>query len=205
MEIIYDRTVKRFRYPEGTFASAAVVEYQSKRFLNERQDYLVSLAPRLAANPTDVKLQKEVAETLRDIHVTAATIAAGGPQYMYANDYLIVARGLKNQYGLTDNNPKEYGLKFLYQDISTGYTGESRLVERLRMYSQSSKTAYYSVEVNKRIIDGSTQARRVLGFAEHCRECKDYSTYGWIGINDIIIPTQKCSCYTNCKCTLEYR
>ncbi len=205
MEIKYDSSVKRFRYPEGSFASASAVKYQSEKFLAERQAYLVSLTPQLAADPNNITLQTEVANVIREIHITAGSLGAGGPQNLYANDYLILARGLKNQYGLTDNSPKEYGLRFLYQDISSGYTGEARLRQRLEMYAQSSKTAYYSVEVNKKTLEGQTQARRILGFGEHCKECKDYSTYGWIGINDIILPTQKCSCFTNCKCTLEYR
>lgn len=205
MKIKYDGTVRRFRYPDGTFASAAAVQYQSEKFLKTRQQDLVNISARLAQNPSNVTLQKEIAAILRDIHITAGSLAAGGHQNLYANDYLILGRGLKRQYGLTDNNPKEYGLSYLFRDIEIGYTGESRLVERLRMYANSSKTAYNEIEQSKKRDNGYTQALRKLGSGESCKECQNYSRFGWVNIDDLILPTQGCSCLTNCNCTVLYR
>lgn len=205
VKIKYDQNVRRFRYPDGSFASAAAVQYQTEKFLKSSQQTLVGLSERLAKNPGNVTLQKEVASVLKDIHIAAGSLAAGGHQNLYANDYLILARGLKRQYGLSDNDPKEYGLRYLFRDIEIGYTSEARLVERLKMYANSSKTAYNEIEKSKKIDLGYTEAKRNLGFGEHCKECQQLSRYGWIGINDLVIPTQGCSCLTNCKCTVTYR
>src|SRR4028119_2411400 len=112
MKIKYDYSVRRFRYPDGSFASAAAVQYQTEKFLKAKQTELISLSSKLAQNPSNVTLQKEVATILKDIHISAGSLAAGGHQNLYANNYLTLARGLKRQYGITDNNPQEYGLRF---------------------------------------------------------------------------------------------
>lgn len=205
VKLVYDARVKRFRYPEGSFASAAAVQYQTEKFLKTKQSELVMLANRLANDPLNVTLQKEVASTLKDIHITAGALAAGGSNNLYANDYLVLARGLKRQYGLTDNDPQEYGLKYLYQDIATGYTSESQLTNRLKMYANSSKTAYNEIERVKKKDAGFTEGLRQLAFGEHCKECQLYSSFGWVGIDKLILPTMGCSCLTNCKCTIIYR
>lgn len=204
-DIVYDRRVKRFRYTEGTFVSQPVVKYKLEKFLAQKQRELVDYSQQLFRDTGNVTLQRHIAQTLKEIHIAGGALGAGGPDKLYANDYLAIARNLKNQYGLTDNNPKEYGLKFLYRDIETGYTGEKRLTERLIMYSKSYKHSLYTIEREKKFQDGNIFARRVLGFGENCKDCINYSGFGWLGINDIILPTQKCTCYTNCNCTLQYK
>lgn len=204
-EITYDRAVGRFRYPEGSFASREAVVYQASRYLDEQQRLLVSYAEQMWNRPNDLALQRQVAQTLKEIHITSGVIAAGGPQNMFANDYLILARGLKNQYGISDNFPQEYGLKFLFAELQRGEVSLKRLVERLVMYGKSAKTAYFGIEVAKQQAEGKTEALRILGFGEHCEECKRYAGFGWVGIQQLILPTQQCSCLTNCLCTVRYR
>lgn len=203
-ELVYDARVKRFRYPEGTFATDAAVKFQTEKFVRARQKELVELAGPLRERPRDQTLQNKAAGLLRDIHIAQASLAAGGPQFLYANDYLIVGRALRSQYGLSDNAPAPYGLRYLFNDIATGKGSEKRLAQRLTMFGESGKVSFFGVQVNKRLIEGFTHARRHLSPAENCRECIEYSGYGWVGLQDLIWPTQKCSCKSNCKCTVEY-
>lgn len=204
-DIVYDRRVKRFRYTEGKFVPDSVVKYKMEKFLASKQKELVEYSRQLYLDTGNLTLQRQVAQTLKDIHIVGGALGAGGPQKLYANDYLAIARNLKNQYGLTDNHPQPYGLKFLYQDIQSGYTGANRLTERLIMYSKSYKTSLFTVEREKASQKGELFARRILGFGENCKDCADYSGWGWVGIDDVILPTQKCRCYTNCNCTLQYK
>lgn len=200
----YDPRVKRFRYPEGTFATDAAVQFQTNKFIKARQSELKEMASALRERPRDPTLQTKAAGLLRDIHIAQASLAAGGPQFLYANDYLIVGRALRSQYGLSENAPTPYGLRFLFNEAATGNISEAQLAQRLAMYGESGKVSYYGVQVNKRMNQGFTHARRHLSPAENCRECIDYAGYGWVGIQDLIWPTQKCSCKSNCKCTVEY-
>lgn len=203
-ELTYDPSVKRFRYPEGTFATSAAVKYQTEKFIRVKTDELIGLASSLKANPRDTSLQAKAADILRDIHVAQASLAAGGPQFLYANDYLIVGRNLRSQYGLSENAPQPFGLKYLFDDIAKLNPSDAKLAQRLGMYADSGKVSYFSVQKNKKKIDGYTHARRHLSPVENCKECVDYAGYGWVGIDELILPTQKCSCKSNCKCTVEY-
>jgi hypothetical protein len=203
-DLVYDPRVKRFRYPEGKFATGAAVKFQTEKFIRARQSELIGLAGQIRERPGDVALQTKAADLLRDIHVAQASLAAGGPQFLYANDYLIIGRALRSQYGLSDNSPSPYGLRYLFNDVASGKVSEAQLANRLSMFGESGKVSFYGVQVNKRAIEGFTHARRHLSPAENCRECIDYAGYGWVGIRDLIWPTQKCSCKSNCKCTVEF-
>jgi hypothetical protein len=203
-DLVYDARVKRFRYPEGTFATDAAVKYQTNKFINSKKSELIGLAAQIRSNPRDQALQSKAASLLRDIHIAQASLAAGGPQNMFANDYLIVARILRSQYGMSDNVPSPYGLKYLFNDIASGKNSDAQLAQRLTMYGESGKVSYFAVELGKKTQQGYLFARRHLSPAENCKECIDYEGWGWVGINDLILPTQKCSCKSNCKCTVEY-
>lgn len=204
-QLTYDRATKRFKYPEGTFASQEAVLYQAGKYLKEQQNKLVQLGEQLRVRPNDLNIQKAIGNTLREIHVVGAVIAAKGRQNLFANDYLVIARNLRNQYGLADNVPDEYGLAFLFREIGSGTVTPARLAQRFEMYGKSVKTTIFGVQKQKKQEEGKTEARRILGTGEHCEECKQYASYGWIGIDSIILPTQQCSCLTNCLCKLEFR
>lgn len=204
-QLTYDRATKRFKYPEGTFASQQAVIYQAGKYLREQQAKLVQLASQLNLQPSNLALQQEIGRTLREIHVVGAVIAAGGRDKLFANDYLIIARNLKNQYGLADNTPDEYGLAFIFREIALGNVTPARLTQRFEMYAKSVKTTIFGIQRQKKQDQGLSEARRILGDGEHCDECRQYASYGWVGIDKIILPTQACSCLTNCLCKLEYR
>lgn len=205
--IKYDPSARQFRYLDsGEFASREAVAYQTSKYIRQQQAALVGLADAIYANPTDLALQKKAGEILKGIHIANGAIAAKGANKMYANDYLAIGNELANQYGLRDNFPSKYGLNFLMEDVATGRTSRARLGERLEMYSLSGKSSYFAVEVNKRKIDGLTEAKRLLGYTDkHCKECVRYAGLGWQAIEDTILPTKGCSCYTRCKCSLDYR
>lgn len=205
--IKYDTGAKQFRYADsGQFASREAVIYQTSKYIRQQQKELVGLTDAIYADPTNTGLQRRAGELLRNIHVANASIAAKGSDKMYANDYLVVATELKRQYGLIDNYPQEYGVNFLFNDVATGKTSRNRLADRLEMYALSGKASYFAVEVNKATIAGATEAKRVLGYTDrHCKECVRYSQLGWQALEDVILPTKGCSCYTRCKCSLQFR
>lgn len=205
--IKYDPQVRRFRYLDsGEFASREAVAYQTSKYIRQQQKELIGLADAIYANPTDLRLQKQAGEILKNIHIANGTVAAKGADKMYANDYLAIGNELASQYGLKRNFPEPYGLRFLMEDVATGKTSRGRLEERLEMYSLSGKTSYFAVEVNKKKIEGLNEAKRLLGTTDrHCRDCVAYAGLGWQAIEDTILPTQACRCYTRCRCILDYR
>lgn len=204
-DITFDRKTKRFKYPDGKFATQEAVIYQASKYLKEQQARLIRLGSELNSRPSDLNIQREIGDTLREIHIVGAVIAAKGRDKLYANDYLIIARNLRSQYGLSDNMPDEYGLSFIFKEITSGAVKPARLIQRFEMYAKSVKTTIFGIERQKKTDQGLTEARRILGNGEHCAECRTYSNYGWVGIDKVILPTQQCSCLTNCLCRLEYR
>lgn len=205
MKIIYDKTVRRFRYENGSFASREAVIYQSRKYLKNTQSEFIELGRQLYNKPGDPDIERQMVNKLKDIHITNGVIAAGGSDRMFANDFLTIGRVLRSQYGQSENTPSEYGLKFLYEEVINGKVSEARLTQRLEMYAKSGKTSYFAVEKDKRKQEGKTQAKRKLGSTDyHCKECKKFSSLGYVPISELVIPTQGCSCLTNCKCTVVY-
>lgn len=206
MKIIYDKTVRRFRYENGSFASREAVIYQTRKYLKTTQTEFISLGRQLYNNPDNPDIQRQMVAKLKAIHVTNGVIAAGGSDRMFPNDFLTIGRVLRSQYGQSENTPNEYGLKFLYEDIGNGKVSEAKLIQRLEMYAKSGKTSYFAVEKDKRKQEGKTEAKRVLGSTDyHCPECQRYSSLDYVPISELVIPTQGCSCLTNCRCSVIYK
>lgn len=204
--IYYDRSVRRFRYSNGSFASREAVIYQTKKYLRDTQKEFIGLSESLFRDPNNENIQRQLVEKLKAIHISNGVIAAGGSDKMFANDYLTIGRNLRSQYGQSENLPEKYGLRFLFEEIATGNVTPARLTQRLEMYAKSGKLSFFGVEQNKKQLEGKTEAKRVLGSTDHhCPECRQLSSIGYIPITQLVLPTQGCSCLTNCKCTVVYK
>lgn len=205
-EVIYDRKSHRYRDKEkGFFVSKEAFLNIQLRYLEKRQNDLVAMAARIYDDPSPATL-KDTCLILKDIHLLSAIIGANGVENLFANDYLKMGDLLRSQYGLAYNKPKPFGLKFLLEDVAAGRVSESQLAYRLRLFAQSGKSTRFSIELVKQRMAGKTEGKRVLGATHiHCKPCLNYAGQGWISLLDIVIPTFKCDCYTNCECRILYR
>lgn len=157
-------------------------------------------------NPNNLLPQLRMKEKLKDIHLVNAILGNDGLEGLNSVDYLEIGNTLKAQYGLIDNSPKPYGLKYLIEDIKRGDVSEAKLNQRLDMYAASGEISRDKAEVNSKFRDGYTLAKRVLGAThKHCDDCIRYAALGFVGIKSLPVPKTKCKCLSHCLCSIVYQ
>ncbi len=100
----------------------------------------------------------------------------------------------------TEATVQRFGLKYLTQDIIDGKVTEKQLLNRLKMYSDMGKVSYWE----QREYLGGEYAQRILGAAEHCADCVAYSRMGIKKSSEVPLPTQRCECGSQCKCSILF-
>ena len=148
----------------------------------------------------------EVGENLQTIHVMNAVQANNGKTELPENHLNIVRKNLSDQFltGKDETTGKQFGLKFLAQDLELGQTAD-QLKNRVDLFSMSGKATKEEVTLDNKTAQGMTEGLRILGASEHCPECIEYGARGWVKLEDLILPTQGCSCKNKCKCRILYR
>ena len=213
--ITYDPKTKRYRYKgsnkrgepiTGSFVSRAEVIKLQKQYLQEVTNKFIALAPRIKAG--EIGVYKESAELLKKIHVSNAIIAANGIDNLTNSQLGVIGNTLKQQYyaGKDKATGKPFGLKHLFKDVQNdpNYSID-KLGQRLEMYALSGEISGSQVKQSMALQQGLTEMRRILGEAEHCPDCLNYSSLGWQPIGSLPYPKTECRCRSNCKCSIEYR
>jgi hypothetical protein len=137
---------------------------------------------------------RETAQALKNLHAQQFLLGVGGRNNIRFEDYLVLARTLKEQY--------KYLRKFAI-DCKSGIT-PLRFKYRLRLYALSSRGSYFLGKKQAAKREGKTSAIRKLGVAEHCVDCLYYASLGAVSLEEAIMPTQQCACGPNCKCDIEF-
>lgn len=140
---------------------------------------------------------------IRYIHAVASASALGGFSKLTQKDKDVLAERTAEQL--------KYFNKF-GQDVQSGkqkLTGKVNF--RARAFSRSACGTYFFVRTFNRIAEAlrlskRLQIRRVLGQAEHCSDCQQQVSLGWMESGDARFqPIGQSRCRFNCKCVLIYR
>ena len=160
--------------------------------------------------------QRNQANTLKRLHLSAAALAAGGLSAL-SDDDLKKISGLKSGDGITGSLKKLR--RFGKQIEEGGDTAESvaQITNRAGLYAEA---AHGTHEIIKRAAhetakdeDGNKiewEERNVLQPADHCSStdttegCLETTDAGWQPIGTLSLPGQR-TCGPNCKCYMEYR
>jgi hypothetical protein len=108
---------------------------------------------------------------------------------------------------------REFGwLRRFRQEIEYGLWDEESQLGRIRaraqMYANAGRRTYQQVQEREAKRSGLTEKRRVLSSAEHCPDCMAQAALGWVPIDDprvTGVADGSTQCFTNCKCSIEYR
>jgi hypothetical protein len=207
-EIFFDVRSRRWKYRDSkAFASMEAVKNQANKYLRSQQHDLVLLGKKYLDGKLSLKqFQLEAGQKIKGIHLAEMIRATNKQGDVKADLFLLVGRNLKQQYysGKDPLTKERFGLKYLVEDLVAGKVSDRQLANRLSMFGESGKVSHWGTK-SAIAKDNYTEARRILGKAEHCAECVEYSKRGWSTIENAILPTIACSCRTRCKCSLEYR
>lgn len=202
--VYYDSKSKRYKYKGNQrFVSREVVTQLIDRKIEEEKFNMRTFASKIQRK--EIGSYTDLANTLKKIHILEVAKAKGGFEKITDSDLGVIGSILKKQYyqGKDKETGKKYGLKFL---IEESVTQSTVLVEnRLGMYGESGKLSAFSVIQNDAKSKGKTLMKRILGVTDfHCGDCLRYASLGFQKIGELPLPTQACSCFTNCKCSVVY-
>jgi hypothetical protein len=140
--------------------------------------------------------QEQFAQSLKILHAQQYLLGVGGQSQIQKEDYLVLARELKNQYKYLRN---------FAVDLTKGVMTPAQFKVRAAMYAKAAKVSYFRGEKQAARRSGLDGAYRVLGESDrHCQQCPQYAAMGIVPINEVIYPTQKCDCRTSCLCKIVY-
>lgn len=202
-DVYYDRASRRYKYKDSnSFASREAVINLQQKYLAKKEREFVQLSSRIQAG--EVGIYKELANTLKQIHISNAIIEKGGIDRLTQSDLGTIGNILKKQYyaGKDEVTGKAYGLKHLLNEAPT--LSEARLKQRLQLYVESGKLSASILQRNDAISQGLQYAQRFLNPAEHCEDCIYYASLGRQLISYLPLPKTRCKCRNNCKCTIVY-
>lgn len=205
----FDIRSKRYRYRDSKrFAPKRAMLSLTQKYRDISRNHLTQLAYDYYQGVIDLQqLQRQSAQLLKQIHLSEAILAADGVENMTSDRFLIVARQLKTQYysGKDKLTGNSFGLKYLFHDLQSSKVSEAQLANRLRKFGLSSKITFWDIKRDVATKKGYTEARRILGKSEHCKDCPVYASRGWGSLSKLVLPATLCECGTECKCSVEFR
>jgi hypothetical protein len=195
---VWDDKVKRYRYlSSGRFVSQTVVEKLTRDRITQVKKDLQTIGQLLIDGKINLATwEQETALALKVLHIQTYTLHKGGAANMTATDYSLIEQALREEFQYLHN---------FTIDIYEGRVSEAQFNARLAGYSRKSR---YSAELARRELaysSNSGYAKRFLGPTDRsCRECLYYASLGLQPIGILPLPTQKCSCRSNCLCSIRY-
>lgn len=194
--VTWSETAQRYRAANGRFIARARVlrELEQVRIgVGEEMRALTDAFRGGAVSQVEWKLgMKSLTRASAVLH---AAVAAGGIKQMSAADMGRVGVFIKRQY--------EYLNRFEAQIESGEQPLDGRAVQRAMQYARAGYALFGDVEKRKHKEAGYTEARRVLGAAEHCPDCEAWAGR-WLPV-EVVPPIGAAQCRVNCRCVIEYR
>lgn len=139
--------------------------------------------------------QVAMREQLKSQHLSSAALARGGFDQMTQADYGRVGGQVASQYRYLNN---------FVSEIKAGLPFDGTFTNRVKLYSEASRTTYESTARDVADEGGASEERNILGAADHCAECVALTDDGWVPI-DTMPPPGRRECGNNCKCRMVYR
>ena len=193
----WEKNSNRYRNKEtGRFISKEAVYTLTQKRIEYVKGDLGSVGQLLLDGKINLKAwQQQTAETLKILHTQQYLLGVGGQKALQKSDYLEVGRELKSQY--------QYLRNFAI-DLTQGKMTPAQFSARLAMYADAAKVSFFRGEKVAAGRTGFTHGRRILGISEHCSDCPAITALGIVPIEELILPTQRCSCKIRCKCKIIY-
>lgn len=185
-----DRSTGRF-VPEVTVRSGV------DALVHQASIKMDAAATSLRAGDISVaQFQRELHQTIRDVHIASALAAYGGRDAMTPARWGYVGSQIKTQY--------EYGRKFVTAIVDGGQPMNGRINVRAQMYAEAGRVTYESVRARESASRGYTQERNILHSSESCRQCIELSGKDWVEIGTLPAIGSRL-CMSRCRCSISRR
>lgn len=189
---------RRYRNTKtGRFLSRQAIATLTQLRIAQVTQELQEIGNALLNNQITLKdWQQQTAQALKVLHTQQFLLGVGGEAQIQPPNYQLITDELVNQYKYLAN---------FANDLVQGKASSAQFKMRLGMYAQAAKVSYFRGEKEAARRSGFDGAMRVLGDNDnHCPECVEYASRGLVPIDDVVEPTQFCSCMTSCYCSLIF-
>lgn len=180
------------------FASFAQVNEWIGQSIAVTEDKTEALTSMLADNRVNVPdWQSQMREQIKRETIRQYLAGRGGIDQMTQADWGSIGGMCADQYRYLDDFARE---------IAAGNLTEGQIRARSAMYIRSAREAYERAKLRAFAGKGIVEERWLLGIAEHCVDCIDFSSLGWQPLGTFPVPGQGATvCLTNCQCHKIYR
>lgn len=193
----FDPRTGRYRGKNGRFLSRDGVMRIITTRIEALQVEARELSERLIGDEITLgQWQREFADLIKLINVQSFILGAGGTDRLVPADYLEVGRLLKEEYGYL----YEFG-----RQLARGEVSLAQFQARVDMYIRKGRGSYWlGMNLSMKKAGFKFMQRFLSPMAEHCPECPEYAAKGKVEIGKLPLPTQKCTCRSNCQCSVVY-
>lgn len=198
MPLSYDRRAGQYRDDRGQFVSRVEVGREVDRLAQRLAVRMQAQTRLLIADKLSLpEWQIESARLIKEAHIQASMLAAGGKDRLTNRHYGTIGAEVKAQYKYLD--------KFAAK-LASGTMTPAQALRRSALYGKSLKISFAKSEQITRSGDGANAGKRILDAqAAHCAECIGHQRSDWVPIDEITPPGTNCSCQNNCRCRVLYR
>jgi hypothetical protein len=194
----WNATAGRYVGPDGRFVPFIAVRDELEGVIDSASLRMNLLAEQLiSGNVSLAEWQSGMMENIKLVHTASSAAANGGWAQMSQSDWGFVGQEIRVQY--------DYLRNFAEQIASGEQQLNGQVLVRANMYGDAGRGSFEAMRTRyEKLNNGMTEARRVLGAADHCPDCLAYAADGWMPIDDVPAIGDSV-CLTNCHCEIEYR
>lgn len=201
---IVDRIAGAFgiqRDTQGQPAQQELWQTAIDRHVSRSRANLRSIATELVEGKiSPEQFRARMAAELRQLHIGAAILGAGGILNLSEHHMTLVDRRIREQMAYLDRFVTD-----IQDRIARGVPLGNRDIGRAGQYAASGNVMFSQAQRQfmRNETGGNGLERRVLGAAEHCDDCLAYAAEGWVPVGTLP-PIGDSICGNNCQCSFEY-
>jgi len=138
-------------------------------------------------------------DEIKDEYVALFLLGLGGLALLRAEDILLLAELLREQFAYLD--------RFV---VEIGELSEAQINARARSYTKTAESAFWRGGLRAAVAAGMERVKWTLTPAEHCEDCIAFADMGWQRIDDnpyhgATPKSGATRCLFNCACVLLFR
>lgn len=197
MPFVWDPVEGRYRTPDGRLVREDAV----RRAL----DAVIAAQPLTmrAATQALVDGQLSLADWtlqmmagIKSVHLVGLATAHGGWNQLGQDDFGWVGQRIRSQYGFL--------MKFSVEVSSGKQKLDGTAVARSALYAQAARETHREAQRRLARQRFMSEERRVLGAADHCRDCLQQAGLGWQPFGTLRRIGES-ACRANCRCHFAFR
>lgn len=198
MPYVWNAAQARYRdVTTGRFVSRTTVLGFLRESTLQASNQVRLLGERVASGEISVPVWTETfRKEIQGEFIRQYLTGRGGVSSMTQSDWGRVGRMLRDQYAYANNFAEEL------PNLSA-----AQIASRSELYMRAANSAFYVAERVGMRAAGKTEERWVLGDTEHCADCEELASRGWVKIGELgTVPRAgMTACLVNCGCSIAYR